>query len=119
MPVRGLFSHRAGLAAIERPVTLEDVYAWTPVVGALAAQRPLWGPGTAHGYHAITYGWLAGEVLRRVSGMSVGKLIAERITRPLQAEVFIGLPQMLTSRVAPLIPSPQPAPRAPPHALAL
>lgn len=119
IPVRWLFSHRAGLAAIERPVTLEDVYAWTPVVDALAAQRPLWEPGTAHGYHAITYGWLAGEVLRRVSGMSVGKLIAERITRPLQAEFFIGLPEVLNSRVAPLIPSPPPPPGAPPDAMAL
>jgi CubicO group peptidase (beta-lactamase class C family) len=119
IPVRWLFSHRAGLAAIDRPVTLEDVYAWTPVVDALAAQRPLWEPGTAHGYHAITYGWLAGEVLRRVSGMSVGKLIAERITRPLQAEFFIGLPEVLNSRVAPLIPSPPPPPGAPPDAMAL
>ena len=119
IPVRWLFSHRAGLPAIERPVTLEDVYAWTPVVDALAAQRPLWEPGTAHGYHAITYGWLVGEVLRRVSGMSVGKLIAERITRPLQAEFFIGLPEVLNSRVAPLVPAPPPPPGAPPDAMAL
>jgi CubicO group peptidase (beta-lactamase class C family) len=119
IPVRWLFSHRAGLAAIERPVSLEDVYAWTPVVDALAAQRPLWEPGTAHGYHAITYGWLAGEVLRRVSGMSVGTLIAERIARPLGTEFFIGLPEALNERVAPLIPSPPPPPGDPPDAMAL
>jgi CubicO group peptidase (beta-lactamase class C family) len=119
IPVRWLFSHRAGLAAIERPVSLEDVYAWTPVVDALAAQRPLWEPGTAHGYHAITYGWLAGEVLRRRSGMSVGALIAERIARPLQVEFFIGLPEALNARVAPLIPASPPPPGAPPDAMAL
>jgi CubicO group peptidase (beta-lactamase class C family) len=118
IPVRWLFSHRAGLAAIDRPVTIEDVYAWTPVIDALAAQRPLWEPGTAHGYHAITYGWLVGEVLRRISGTTVGKLIAERITKPLQLEFFIGLPEALNERVAPLIPSPPPAPGEPPDAVA-
>jgi CubicO group peptidase (beta-lactamase class C family) len=118
IPVRWLFTHQAGLAAIDRPVTMEDVYAWTPVVDALAAQRPLWEPGTAHGYHAITYGWLAGEVLRRISGMSVGALIAERITRPLQLEFFIGLPKALNSRVAPLLPTPPPPAGAPPDAMA-
>ena len=119
IPVRWLFSHRAGLAAIDRPVTLEDVYAWTLVVDALAAQRPLWEPGTAHGYHAGTYGWLAGEVLRRVSGMSVGQLSAERIARPLQVEFFIGLPEVLNARVAPLLPAPPPLPGAPPDAMAV
>jgi CubicO group peptidase (beta-lactamase class C family) len=119
IPVRWLFSHRAGLAAIDRPLTAEDVYAWTPVVEALAAQRPLWEPGKAHGYHAITYGWLAGEVLRRISGMSVGALIAERITRPLELEFFIGLPEGLNPRVAPLLPPPPPAPGEPPDAAAL
>lgn len=118
IPVRWLFSHRAGLAAIDRPLTVEDFYAWTPVVDALAAQRPNWEPGTAHGYHAVTYGWLAGEVIRRVSGMSVGTFIAERVTRPLQAEFFIGLPDALNSRVAPLIPAPPPAQGEPPDALA-
>jgi CubicO group peptidase (beta-lactamase class C family) len=108
IPVRWLFSHRAGLAAIDRPLSLEDVYAWDPVVDALAAQRPLWEPGTAHGYHVGTFGWLAGEVIRRVSGMSVGKFVAERIAKPLGLEFWIGLPGALTGRVAPLIPSPPP-----------
>jgi CubicO group peptidase (beta-lactamase class C family) len=100
-------------------VTLEHVNAWTPVVDALAAQRPLWEPGKAHGYHAITYGWLAGEVLRRISGMSVGALIAERIARPLQLDFFVGLPEALNARVAPLIPAPPPPPGEPPDAMAL
>ena len=103
IPVRWLFSHRSGLAAIEQPLGLEDVIAWTPVVDALAAQRPLWEPGEAHGYHTFTYGWLAGEVMRRVSGVSVGQLVAERIAKPLGVEFWIGLPQEMNARVAPVI----------------
>jgi CubicO group peptidase (beta-lactamase class C family) len=109
IPVRWLFSHRAGLAAIDRPLSLEDVYAWDPVADALAAQRPLWEPGSAHGYHVGTFGWLAGEVIRRVSGTSVGKFVAERIAQPLGLEFWIGLPGALSVRVAPLIPPPPPS----------
>ena len=110
MPVRWLFSHRAGLAAIDTPLGAEDVYAWDPVVRALAAQRPNWEPGTAHGYHALTYGWLAGEVLRRISGMTVGQLVAKRVVRPLGLDFWIGLPDELNPRVAPQIPAPPPPP---------
>jgi CubicO group peptidase (beta-lactamase class C family) len=113
MPVRWLFSHRAGLAAIDRPLTVEDVYAWDPVVAALAAQRPNWEPGSGHGYHALTYGWLAGEVIRRASGMSVGRFVAERVASPLGLEFWIGLPDALNARVAPQIPAPPPTPSAP------
>ncbi len=108
IPVRWLFSHRAGLAAIDRPLTLQDVCDWDPVVDALAAQRPLWEPGSAHGYHVGTFGWLAGEVVRRVAGMSVGRFVAERIAAPLGLEFWIGLPQHLNARVAPMIPTPPP-----------
>jgi CubicO group peptidase (beta-lactamase class C family) len=108
MPVRWLFSHRAGLAAIDRPVSLEDVYAWDPVADALAAQRPLWEPGSAHGYHVGTFGWLAGEVIRRVSGKSVGRFVAEKLAQPLGLEFWIGLPDHLKTRVAPLIAPPPP-----------
>ena len=109
IPVRWLFSHRAGLSAIDRPLSLEDVYAWDPVADALAAQRPLWEPGSAHGYHVGTFGWLAGEVIRRVSGKSVGKFVADRIAEPLGLEFWIGLPDALNSRVAALIPPPPPS----------
>lgn len=102
--VRSLFSHRAGLAAVDRSLTLEDLYAWEPVVDALAAQPPLWTPDSAHGYHALTYGWLAGEVIRRVAGMTVGRFLAERVAGPLGLDVWIGLPSEQLARVAPLIP---------------
>jgi CubicO group peptidase (beta-lactamase class C family) len=114
IPVRWLFCHKSGLAAIDRPLGLDDVIAWTPCVEALAAQRPYWEPGTAHGYHTWTYGWLAGEVIRRVAGLSVGQFVAERIAKPLQAEFWIGLPQGLNSRVAPVIPPSPPQPGMPP-----
>ena len=115
IPVRWLFSHRAGLAAIDRPAGLEDVLAWTPIVDALAAQRPSWIPGSAHGYHTWTYGWLAGEVIRRVSGGSVGRFVAERIAGPLGADFLIGLPKALNARVAPII---LPVPADPPDPFA-
>lgn len=110
VPVRWLFSHKAGLAAIDRPILLDDVLQWTPAVEALAAQRPLWEPGSAHGYHTVTYGWLAGEVIRRVAGMTVGAFVAERITGPLGAEFWIGLPEVEESRVTPVLPPAMPAP---------
>jgi CubicO group peptidase (beta-lactamase class C family) len=116
IPVRWLFSHRSGLAAIDRPLGLDDVLEWTPVVDALAAQRPLWEPGTAHGYHTYTYGWLAGEVIRRASGITVGQLVAERIAKPLGVEFWIGLPQEQNARVAPVI---APVPNDPPDPYAL
>ena len=108
MPVRWLFSHRAGLAAVDRPLSLQDVYAWDPVVDALAAQEPLWEPNSAHGYHVGTYGWLAGEIVRRVSGKSVGHFVAERLARPLNLDLFVGLPEDRFDRVAPLIAAPPP-----------
>ena len=109
MPVRWLFSHRAGLPAVDRPLTFDDELAWDPVVNALAAQRPLWEPNSGHGYHVGTYGWLAGEVIRRRTGMSVGEFVAERVARPLGLELWIGLPEAQEERVAPLIPAPPPA----------
>src|SRR6267378_4094652 len=100
IPVRWLFSHQAGLAAIDRPLNLDDLLAWTPVVEALEDQQPLWEPGSAHGYHTLTYGWLAGEVIRRITGQTVGTFVAERIARPLNAEFWIGLPDALAARIA-------------------
>jgi CubicO group peptidase (beta-lactamase class C family) len=114
IPVRWLFSHRAGLAAIDTPLTVEDVCAWDPVVAALAAQKPNWEPGTAHGYHALTFGWLAGEVVRRAAGMNVGEFVAERLARPLGLDLWIGLPDAMNARVAPQISAPPPAAGAPP-----
>ena len=82
IPVRWLLSHRAGLPVTDHPLPLADLLAWDPMAAALAAQRPVWEPGTAHGYHGRTFGWLVGEVIRRVSGRSVGTFFAEEIAAP-------------------------------------
>jgi CubicO group peptidase (beta-lactamase class C family) len=104
MPVRWLLSHRAGLPAIDRRLTPEEALAWDPPVEALAAQRPLWEPGTRHGYHALTYGWLVGEVIRRITGQSVGEFLAKEISTPLGLDLWVGLPAGEEARVCRLIP---------------
>ena len=75
---------------------------------ALAAQVPFWTPGSAHGYHARTFGWLVGEVIRRVSGRTVGKFVADEIAGPLDLDFFIGLPASARPRVSRLVATPQP-----------
>ena len=110
MPARWLFSHKAGLAALDRPIVLDDVVRWTPAVDALAAQAPLWQPGSAHGYHTYTFGWLTGEVIRRITRDTVGRFVAERIAGPLGAELWIGLPERENARVAPIVPPAPPPP---------
>ncbi len=101
--VADLLSHRAGLAWVDGAVSFEEALAWDPVVEALERQAPSWPPGTAHGYHATTYGWLVGEVVRRVSGRSLGTYLREEIAGPLGAEFFIGLPGTEEHRVARLV----------------
>jgi len=102
LPVEWLLTHQAGLPAVDVTLTLPEALAWDPMVAALAAQRPLWEPGTAHGYHALTYGWLVGEVVRRVTGKSLGAFFAEEVAGPLGLEFWIGLPESEEGRVAPL-----------------
>jgi CubicO group peptidase (beta-lactamase class C family) len=86
------------------------VLAWDPIVEALAAQAPMWEPGTAHGYHALTYGYLAGELVRRVSGKPIGEFFASEVASPLGLEFWIGLPESEERRVSPIIPFPPPPP---------
>jgi CubicO group peptidase (beta-lactamase class C family) len=102
IPVRWLLCHKAGLPAIEAPLTLDQLLAWEPAVEALAAQEPVWEPGAAHGYHAVTFGWLVGEVLRRATGRNVGDLVQSELSGPLGLELWIGLPEDQQARVAPL-----------------
>lgn len=92
IPVRWLLSHRSGLPTVDAHLTPADVIEWQPIVAALAAQKPYWEPGTAHGYHALTYGWLVGEVVRRVDGRSLGRFFADEVAAPLGLDFFIGLP---------------------------
>jgi CubicO group peptidase (beta-lactamase class C family) len=110
LPVRYLLSHRAGLPAVGPPLAPNAVYEWTTMASALAAQEPWWEPGTKHGYHALTYGWLVGEVIRRISGKSVGTFFRDEVAKTLGVDFHIGLPAEHDARVAPLIPPPPPSP---------
>jgi CubicO group peptidase (beta-lactamase class C family) len=108
IPVRWALCHKAGLADVEGTFTLEQVLAWDPIVAAIAAQRPNWEPGTRHGYHMRSYGWIAGELVRRVTGRSLGRVFADEIAAPLGPDFWIGLPEAEEPRVATLIPAPEP-----------
>ena len=95
-----VMSHQAGLPGFSEPTRLEDLFDWAGCVAKLERQAPAWEPGTDTSYHAMTFGFLAGEIIRRVSGLSPGAYIAEQIAGPLRADIFIGLPDALEPRVA-------------------
>jgi CubicO group peptidase (beta-lactamase class C family) len=100
--VRHLLSHRAGLPLLDRPLTPAEAVDGVSGPAALAAQRPVWEPGTAHGYHAQTYSWLLGEVVQRMTGRSIGRWFAEEVARPLGLDLWMGLPTSEEHRVADL-----------------
>jgi CubicO group peptidase (beta-lactamase class C family) len=105
--VRMVLAHRAGLVDIPGRFTLAEVLAAAPVVAALAAQRPDWAPGTRHGYHIRSFGWLVGELVRRQSGVSAGAAWRQEIAGPLGIDAWIGLPAPAHPRCARLIPPPR------------
>lgn len=92
--VRQLLAHQAGLAVLDRKVTLADVADHDRMGAILAAQRPLWEPGTRHGYHAVTLGWYESQLLSRVDlqGRTLGRFFADEVAAPLPAEFYIGVP---------------------------
>ena len=104
--VRHLMSHSAGLSGWAEPMAPEDLYDWDKATSLLAAQEPWWTPGTASGYHAVTQGYLVGEVVRRVSGQSLGQFFATEIAGPLGADFHIGLPASEDARIGRLVPPP-------------
>lgn len=105
--LRDVLCHRAGLAAVDGDLTLEEVFAWDPVCAAIAAQAPNWEPGTVHGYHVRSYGWILGEVVRRVMGRTLGQVFAEEVAEPLGLDLWIGLPEAEAPRVARLYGPPE------------
>jgi CubicO group peptidase (beta-lactamase class C family) len=100
--VRWALSHQAGVPVVEdsESFTKEDVFAWDPVVEAIAAAKPVWKPGAEHGYHGQSYGYIVGEVIRRITGRTIGTYLQDEIAKPLGIEVFIGLPDEYIPRVA-------------------
>jgi CubicO group peptidase (beta-lactamase class C family) len=103
MPVSYLLTHEAGLAWVDDDMSFDEALAWDPVVARLAAETPKWEPGSAHGYHAVTYGWLVGEVVKRISGKSPGTFFHDEVAVPLGLDWYIGLPEEQDHRVVPLI----------------
>ncbi|MFF1565291.1 serine hydrolase domain-containing protein [Streptomyces sp. NPDC058293] len=101
--VRHLLSHRAGLAGLREPHSLEQLFDWELTTSRLAAQEPWWEPGTVSGYHALTYGFLVGEVVRRVSGLLPGAFLEREVTGPLGIDFTIGLPDKEAGRAAELV----------------
>jgi len=99
-----LMSHQAGLNGFAEPTTLADFEDWVGCCAKLARQAPAWPPGEASSYHAMTYGWLAGELVRRASGKSVGRFVRDEIARPLDAQFHIGLPETEEANVAQMLP---------------
>jgi len=110
LPVRQLLSHQAGLCAIAKPIAAETIYDWSEMTRLLAEQKPWWEPGTAHGYHALTFGWLVGELVRRIRGKKIGEVVRDEIAKPLGVEFEIGFGPELDARVAPLQQGPIHAP---------
>lgn len=102
--VAQVMSHSAGLSGWREPLRPEDLYDWERATASLAAQEPFWKPGTASGYHVVTQGFLIGEVVRRITGRSLGTVFREEIAEPLGADFHIGLPESAEPRVAELIP---------------
>lgn len=97
---RQLLSHRGGLPAVRHLMAPGDLFDWDTMTAALAAETPWWEPGTAHGYHAVTYGWLVGEVIRRIAGKSVGAVLKDELAGPLGLDFAIGIPQADDARCA-------------------
>ncbi len=108
IPVRMLLNHQAGLPIVDAPLTRAQVLEVAPIVDALANQTPVWPPGSRHGYHALTYGWLVGELVRRITGKSIGRFFKEEVAEPLGLDFWIGLPADEESRVARLVTAPPP-----------
>lgn len=117
--VRHVMAHSAGLPTWDPPIEVEDLYDWEKATGILAAMTPWWEPGTAGGYHAITQGYLEGEIVRRVTGQTIGGFVRSEITGPLGVDFHIGTGDEHHHRVGHVIPPEgPPAPPDDPESIA-
>ena len=99
-----LLDHSIGVPALTAQLQPGDMYDWDTMCDHLAKQTPWWTPGTRNGYHLITFGWLVGELVRRVDGRDLGTFFRDEVATPLELEFDIGLPEALESVVAPIVP---------------
>ncbi len=104
--VRHILGHTSGLPGWDAPIVEDDLYDWEKVTNLLAAQAPWWEPGTASGYHAVTHGFLIGEVIRRITQQSPGRFFADAVAGPLGADFHFGLPPARDADLATLVPPP-------------
>ncbi len=104
--VRHVLSHASGVSGLDQPAAVEDLYDWEKSTSRMAAQAPWWEPGTASGYHALNYGHLVGEIVRRISGKPLKQFVAEEIAGPLGADFQIGAAESDWGRIAPVVPPP-------------
>src|SRR4051812_36352578 len=104
--VRHALAHSAGIPVIDKPLPPNALIDWDVMADAIAEQEPLWAPGEKVGYHGVTFGWLVGEVVRRVTGMTIGTFVQEEIAGPLGVDYFIGTPSSEHGRIAPMVVSP-------------
>jgi CubicO group peptidase (beta-lactamase class C family) len=98
--VRDLVSHRAGVPFFADDIEEDQVINWDYMVSRIEAEPAMWEPGSAYAYHAITHGWITGEIVRRVTGMSPGQYLGQHISLPLHADTWLGLPAELENKVA-------------------
>lgn len=103
IPVRWLLTHQAGVSAIEQKMPFGSLSDWTAMTDALAAQQPMWEPGTDHGYHGVTFGHLIGEVIRRVTGVSCGTAMRELLCEPLGLDIWMPLAEADDARTADMV----------------
>ena len=106
IPVRMLLNHQAGLPGFRHEIPAGKPYDWEYMTNAIAAEQPFWEPGRNYAYHSLTFGWLVGEVVHRVSGKSVGTFFRDEVATPLGLDFWIGLPESEEGRTAPLLPLP-------------
>src|SRR5262252_854361 len=104
--VRHLMSHSSGVSGLDQPAVIEDLYDWEKATARMAAQAPWWEPGTASDYHALNYGHLVGELVRRISGKPLKQFVAEEIAGPLGADFQIGAAESDWARIADVVPPP-------------
>jgi CubicO group peptidase (beta-lactamase class C family) len=100
LAVEEILSHQGGLCGLEGPMSPADWYDWDGICARLAAMTPLWPPGSASGYHPVTFGFLAGEIFRRVDGRTIGTALRDDVAAPLGLDLWIGLPDAEHGRVA-------------------
>ena len=98
--LRHVLAHRAGLPAVAAPLPADAMLDWPQMIAAIEAQTPWWQPGTAHGYHVNTFGFLVGEIVRRLTGKTIGQFFRDEIAKPLNLDIFFGVPVSEHARIA-------------------